>query len=166
MAVLPTPKILSKVKALKFKRAKQAANRAGGAGLAKQEALRARRAAKLKDNVREGLRREEQVAGELGALNPNASIQGQQYLRDATGRIAKDPVTGQARRLDHVVIREGAPMASDVVETTSAGAARSSRKRAQLAKETRIRESGGRFVRDRETGGLVEVPMSRVVTPD
>jgi len=72
-------------------------------------------------------------------------------LRNADGTIAKDPVTGEARRVDHVVIEDG--KARYVVETTS----KTADKEAQIRKEVRIRGNGGTYVRDRNTGKLVDV---------
>ena len=64
---------------------------------------------------------------------------------------AVDPFTGTGRRIDHVVIQNG--RALDSVETTSQTAT----KAAQIAKENRIRQQGGTFVRDRGTGQLIDL---------
>ncbi len=78
-------------------------------------------------------------------------MQSEQYLRNADGSIAKDPLTGKARRLDNAVInKDGTPEA--IVETTS----KTANKKAQIEKENRIREMGGTHVRDRNTGKLVD----------
>ncbi len=82
---------------------------------------------------------------------PGADVQNQQYLRDINGKIVKDPVTGEGRRIDHVVIKDGRPL--DAVETTSMNANKTS----QTAKENRIREAGGTYVRDRKTRKLVDL---------
>jgi len=87
----------------------------------------------------------------LERQNPGATVQREQYLRTADGRIAKDPLTGKARRIDHVVITND--VATDSVETTSLTATKAE----QLAREGRIRSSGGVFVRDRTTGKLIDL---------
>jgi hypothetical protein len=73
------------------------------------------------------------------------------YLRDKDGKIVRDARTGTARRLDHVVIKDGKVLA--IRETTSLTATKTS----QSLKETRIRESGGVYIRDRKTGSLIDV---------
>lgn len=79
-------------------------------------------------------------------------IEREQYLRDENGNIVKDPETGEARRLDFVVTKDGKVVKS--IEVTSETAP----KDAQVAKEERIRGAGGNFIRDRGTGQLVEIP--------
>lgn len=60
-------------------------------------------------------------------------------------------------RLDHVVIVNGKVV--DVVETTSLTA----EKDKQIRHENETRKAGGVYVRDRESGDLVEVPsVSRI----
>ncbi|UTM59457.1 hemagglutinin repeat-containing protein [Photobacterium sp. CCB-ST2H9] len=102
-------------------------------------------------NAVEGNRRNFETEAELNARYPEASVQPEQYLRDSDGRIVKDPLTGEGRRIDHVVIQNGKVI--DSAETTSLSA----RKEKQSEKEKRIRDSGGKYVRDRETGCLVEI---------
>ncbi|WP_176832934.1 polymorphic toxin-type HINT domain-containing protein [Celeribacter baekdonensis] len=91
-----------------------------------------------------GQKREALTADELRTEHPGASVQNEQYLRSSDGKIAKDPETGTGRRLDHVVIEEDGTVAK-TVETTSLTAD----KTAQIAKEQRIRENGGTYIRDR-----------------
>ena len=99
--------------------------------------------AKVRINQFEGVRRETETLADLRVQYPNARIQSQVYLRTADGKWARDPLTGEARRLDFVVIENGRVL--DVVETTSIGA----RKTEQFRKEQRIRAEGGTFIRDR-----------------
>lgn len=62
-------------------------------------------------------------------------------------------------RLDHVVIVNGKVV--DVVETTSLTAEKDKQIRHENENETR--KAGGVYVRDRESGDLVEVPsVSRI----
>ena len=110
----------------------------------------ARASAQIRLNAQQGRQRELRVREELRSENPGASVQDQQYLRDANGRIVKDPVTGIARRVDHAVIQEGR---ARTFETTGPNV----NKDRQLGREERIRDSGGTFVRDRDTGHLCEV---------
>ena len=72
-------------------------------------------------------------------------------MRTRDGRIAIDPVTGEARRVDFAIIQQG--QSRGVVEVTSKTAG----KAGQLAKERRIRQAGGTFVRDRLTGELIDI---------
>ncbi|HVG14992.1 MAG TPA: RHS repeat-associated core domain-containing protein, partial [Chitinophagaceae bacterium] len=102
-------------------------------------------------NKKAGDLREAKEAADLKAKNPNANVQDQQYLRDADGKILRDAVSGEGRRLDHVVIENG--KAIDVVETTS----KTANKTKQIDKERRIRDAGGTYVRDRRTKKLVDV---------
>lgn len=114
-----------------------------------EEVVTAEKAA-ITVRAEQGAAREAKVAEALKAENPGASVQNQQYLRTADGKIAKDPLTGQARRVDHAVIKDGK---ASTYETTSMKA----NKTAQSAKEQRIRQNGGTYVRDRNTGKLVPV---------
>ena len=66
--------------------------------------------------------------------------------------IVKDSETGEARRIDFTVSRDGKVVKS--IEVTSETAP----KDAQTAKEDRIRESGGNFIKDRDAGHLIEIP--------
>ena len=111
----------------------------------------------IKANAKSGRVRQAATKAELEAANPGASVQSEQLLRDATGQKVADPLTGTGRRLDEVVIINDKGV--DTVETTSLNV----NKNAQIAKERRIRESGGVYVRDRRNRELVEVPESRVV---
>lgn len=111
----------------------------------------------VQDNAVAGSRREREVTVDLLAQYPGGSVQNQQYLRDKDGNIVIDPLTNTARRLDHVVVVNGKVV--DVVETTSLTA----RKNEQIDHESNIRVNGGTFVRDRDTGKLVEVSsISRI----
>jgi len=102
-------------------------------------------------NAAFGRARQSYVQGKLEGKFGKGNVQSEQYLRNADGTIAKDPVTGTARRIDHVVVENGKVRFS--VETTS----RTADKSAQVTKEARIRAGGGTFVRDRTTGQLVDL---------
>ena len=102
-------------------------------------------------NKQLGTARERSVAIELQQQYPGASVQAERILRTGDGLRAIDPLTGTARRIDHVVIQNG--IVIDSVETTSLTA----NKAAQIAKENRIRQLGGTFVRDLETGQIVDL---------
>jgi hypothetical protein len=93
--------------------------------------------------------------GVLAREFPLGRVQNEVYLRGADGRRLIDPVTGQARRVDSIVIENGQVVASR--EFTSQTADKS----LQVAKEDRIRDlPGGVFVRDRTTGSLLSLPSS------
>lgn len=73
------------------------------------------------------------------------------YLRNKEGSIVKDNKTGEARRIDFVVVKDGKAVSS--VEVTSNTAS----KVEQSAKETRIRDAGGNYIKD-SNRNLVEIP--------
>ena len=107
-------------------------------------------------NKQDGLRREGEVETELQETYPpeeGYSIEQEVYLRDKDGNIVKDPVTGEARRIDFVVIKDGEVV--DSVEVTSKTADKTS----QSAKEERIRDIGGNYIKD-SNGNLVEIPAN------
>lgn len=95
-------------------------------------------------NKEEGLRREAEVVEELEEKYPetdNYEIVSEAYLRDSEGRIVKDPETGEARRIDFVVVKDATVVES--IEVTSETAD----KTLQTTKENRIREAGGNYIR-------------------
>lgn len=105
-------------------------------------------------NKLDGLEREKEVAEELQKKYPpeeGYEIIPEAYLRDKNGNIVRDPETGEARRVDFVVVKDGKVV--DSVEVTS----KTADKTEQSAKENRIRDAGGNYVRD-SAGNLVEVP--------
>ena len=64
------------------------------------------------------------------------------YLRDKDGKIVKDPVTEEARRIDFIVIKNGRMI--DSVELKS----KVVDKEVHIEKENRIRDKGGIYIRD------------------
>ena len=66
-------------------------------------------------------------------------------LCDKEGNIVRDPETGEKRRVDLVVIKDGKVVRSIEVTSETAG------KTKQLEKEERIRDAGGNYVKDRRT---------------
>ena len=98
-------------------------------------------------NKEEGLRREAEVEEELEKKYPESEgyeIVSEAYLRDSEGKIVRDPETGEARRIDFVV---------DSIEVTSETAD----KTGQTAKEERIREAGGNYIKTSD-GSLAKYP--------
>lgn len=63
----------------------------------------------------------------------------------------KDPLTGEGRNVDFGVIENG--KAVDMVETTS----KTANKTKQVAKENRISDAGGTFIKDKNTKELIDV---------
>ncbi len=107
-------------------------------------------------NKLDGLAREQEVAQELEKKYPpekGYQIVSEAYLRDKDGNIVKDPVTGQARRIDFVVVKDGKVV--DSIEVTS----KTADKTGQCAKEDRIKDAGGNYIRD-NNGNLVPVPTT------
>ena len=105
-------------------------------------------------NKIDGLRRENEVYDELKQKYPETEgyeIVSEAYLRDKDGNIIRDPVTGEGRRIDYVVVKDNKVV--DSVEVTSPTADKTE----QCAKEQRIREAGGNYVRTAD-GSLAEFP--------
>ena len=105
-------------------------------------------------NKIDGLAREKEVGDELKEKYPESqgyTIVSEAYLRDKDGNIVKDPETGQARRIDFVVVKDGKVI--DSIEVTSKTADKTS----QTAKEERIRDAGGNYIKD-DNGNLVQIP--------
>ena len=105
----------------------------------------------IRINQFEGTRRETETLADLQAQYPNARIQSQVYLRTEDGKRAVDPLTGEGRRLDFVVIEDGRVV--DIVETTSQRAL----KDVQSRKEQRIRTASDVYIRDRQGKCLISV---------
>ncbi|WP_213881480.1 hypothetical protein [Pseudomonas sp. dw_358] len=75
----------------------------------------------------------------------------ERYLRNSGGRIVKDPLTGEGRRIDFVIKQtDGTGFAKEITSLTAD-------KTGQLLKEERIREAGGLFVRDPKTKQRLQV---------
>lgn len=105
-------------------------------------------------NKEEGLRREAEVEQDLEKKYPESEgyeLITEAYLRDSEGNIVRDTETGGARRIDFVIVKDGKVV--DSIEVTSETAD----KTAQTAKEERIREAGGNYVRTSD-GSLAEFP--------
>lgn len=103
-------------------------------------------------NKIDGLNREHEVQKELEKQYPEEEgyeIITEAYLRDSDGNIVKDPESGEARRIDFVVVKDGKVV--DSIEVTS----QTADKTEQQAKEGRIRDQGGNYVRDHD-GNLIE----------
>lgn len=112
----------------------------------------------IEKNREDGANREELAYKELQSEFPEEQgykIEREQYLRDKDGNIVKDSETGEARRIDFIVSKNGEVVKS--IEVTSETAP----KDAQIAKEDRIRDAGGNFIKDRDTGQLVEIPKDK-----
>lgn len=106
------------------------------------------------ENKRDGTKREEDVGAELKEKYPESEgcqVIREAYLRDKDGNIVKDPETGEARRIDFVVVKDGKVVES--VEVTSQTAPKDE----QCAKEARIRENGGNYIKLPD-GSLAEFP--------
>lgn len=107
-------------------------------------------------NKQDGLEREREVRGDLEKKYPPEAgyeIISEAYLRDENGKIVRDPETGEARRIDFVVVKDGKVV--DSIEVTS----KTADKTQQSAKEGRIRDAGGNYVRDSD-GNLIQIPSN------
>lgn len=104
-------------------------------------------------NKQDGLERERKVEEDLKSQYPESEgydVLSEVYLRDKNGSIVKDPVTDEARRIDFVVVK--GEKIVDSIEVTS----KTADKTEQSAKEARIRDNGGNYLRD-TNGKLVEI---------
>lgn len=108
----------------------------------------------IEKNRESGAMREEYALKDLQdefSAEEGYKIEREQCLRNEKGESVKDPETGEARRIDFIVTKDEKVVKS--IEVTSESAP----KAAQLAKEDRIRDVGGNFIKDRNTGQLVEM---------
>ena len=113
---------------------------------------------KLIPNKADGLRREETAQKQLKEKYPESEgykIEAEKLLRDSSGKKVIDPETGTGRRIDFVVDKNGKIV--DSIEVTS----NTADKTAQIAKEMRIRENGGNYVRLSDKS-IVEIPSDLV----
>jgi len=106
-------------------------------------------------NAISGARREAQFGSDLAKQFPDASIQREVYLRNADGTIAKDPFTGEGRRIDFAVIQNGRVQGLHEVTSQTAD------KATQTLKEDSIRQAGGTFIKDRQTGNLINASQTK-----
>ena len=121
------------------------------------EKLKLEKIEQIKKNREDGANRENAAHKELqGEFSEEEGykIEREQYLRDKDGNIVKDPETSEARRIDFTVFRDGQIVKN--IEITSETA----HKDAQIAKEERIRDVGGNFIKDRDSGQLFEIPKN------
>lgn len=112
------------------------------------------KADQIAENRKDGANREEKAYEELKKEYPENEgykIEREQYLRDKDGNIVRDSETGEARRIDFIVSKDGEVVKT--VEVTSENAP----KEAQMAKEERIKAAGGNYIKDRDTGELMEI---------
>jgi RHS repeat-associated protein len=108
-------------------------------------------------NSVEGARREAWAKQEQAILNPGADILTQRTLLNADGSKAIDPITGIGRRIDIAVVNNG--KVTSRLEVTSLTAD----KRAQFAREERIINNGGTYVRGSD-GKLINFANTGGVT--
>lgn len=102
-----------------------------------------------------GDKREGIVEAILGALFPQKQgyvVRGEQYLRDRKLNIAIDQTSGQSRRIDFAVFKGDQIL--KLFEVTSQKAS----KVAQLAKESRMRRAGARWMQHPVTGERLRIP--------
>ena len=112
-------------------------------------------------NKWDGIAREEKVLADLIEKYGKDNVLREQFIRDKFGKIIKDPITNEARRIDFIVIAKDKVLRS--IEVTSETAP----KLLQTEKELRIlkqaREMGGAFIKNIDTGELIEF-SEKVVT--
>jgi len=116
------------------------------------EKIRESRSEQLEKNREDGLNREEKALNELKDEFPESDdfkIQREQYLRDENGNISKDSITGESRRIDIIIIKDGKVLKSYEVTSETAP------KEIQTEKENRIRNENGNYIKDYDTGDLI-----------
>ena len=107
-------------------------------------------------NKMDGCRRENEVAKDLEKQYPEKEgnhVLRERELCDKEGNPVIDEKTGQKRRVDFVVVKDGKVI--DMVEVTS----KTAPKRDQLAKEYRIRDNGGNYIKD-GNGKIYRIPSN------
>ena len=105
--------------------------------------------ARIKNAV-DGERRHQTFNRKMKEQHPNAIIQCECYLRDASGRSVQDPITEERRRVDTAIIENGR---AQTYEITSPNAL----KQSQIDKENRIIDVGGIYIKDRKTQNLIPI---------
>jgi hypothetical protein len=100
-------------------------------------------------NKKDGIRREEEELASLQEQYPDAQIWRERYLRDANGKIVRDPLSNTGRRIDYAVFQSGD--VQRLVEVTSITAD----KAGQTAKEETIRALGGTYIKAPGRKGLL-----------
>jgi uncharacterized protein RhaS with RHS repeats len=110
-------------------------------------------------NKKDGTAREDARATELQKKYPDATVQRESYLRDSKGKRIKDTgFTGESRRVDMVVIKDGKVI--HIEEVTSKTASKTS----QEKKTQRIRSKGPVYIRDRATKKLILLPKRKKIS--
>lgn len=107
-----------------------------------------------KANKEAGCRREGEIEQELDKMYPESKgydVISEAYLRNENGEIVQDPISGERRRIDFVVVKDNSVV--DSIEVTSETADKTQ----QMAKEGRIREAGGNYIRMYD-GSLAKLP--------
>ena len=69
--------------------------------------------------------------------------------------LQRDPFSGEARRIDFAVIKDG--RVQELHEVTN----QTADKTTQSLKELNIRNNGGTYIRDRESGKLIDVSNTK-----
>ena len=91
-------------------------------------------------NAVKGDRRHQEFNAKIREKNPDATIQCECCLRDASGKSVKDPITEERRRVDTVVIEDGKAQTFEVTSPTAD-------KTKPIEKKVNIHtEGGGLFV--------------------
>lgn len=106
----------------------------------------------IKNKV-DGLNREKNIYDKLTRKYQESDgfkIESEVYLRDKSGKIVKDSITGEARRIDFVVTQDKKVISS--IEVTS----KTADKTKQIAKENRIRSAGGNYIQT-SNGELIKI---------
>jgi RHS repeat-associated protein len=124
----------------------------GLAKIIRKEALKEAAKNRVKENAKDGARRNKVGVEQLKSENPGKGVQTETYLRTEDGKRAIDPQTGEMRRVDAAVIDSNSRTA-ETYEITGPGVSKAT----QVAKEGRILDNGGMYIRDRGTGALCKV---------
>ena len=130
----------------------------GGFGAGTVVRTTVQRGSNVGQNAADGARRHAEAAAEMQARYPNASIQNERNLYNHNGARAIDRVTGTGRRLDCCAVENGRVL--EVREVTSPTA----NKTVQTQKEERIIQNGGTFIRDQQTGRLIDITGTPRIT--
>ena len=107
-----------------------------------------------------GIFREQRVQAKLESRFGKENVLREKLLLDKNGNKIIDPITEKGRRIDFIVLNNDGT-AKFSVEVTSRNQVRTGGKIQQIQKENRIRREGGIFVRDPDSGRLIDVSKVR-----
>ena len=112
-------------------------------------------------NKEDGLAREAKALKTLVSKYGDEFVLREQYLRDNLGRIIKDPITNEARRIDMLVVDKWGKVIRSI-EVTSQTADKVNQTQKELRILNHAWDNGGAFIKNANTGKLIEFTRDTV----